>query len=91
MPLKPGSSVRQALAWQGHASLLPMQAEPRRAAWCWSASFEHVVRGCWLGFLLHSECSQGELPEGQQGVGVRILILSAWRLAWRGFPQPSGL
>ena len=50
---------------------------------------EHVVKGGWLGFLLHSECSLGKPPEGQQGVGWGRC--SSYPSVGLGFPQLSAL
>lgn len=64
-----GAGVVGALVW-----LLPVPAEPKRAAWCWSASSEHVVRGAaWASSSTANVPSGKLLGEGtQQWVGVGV-------------------
>lgn len=47
--LEPRKLCQAGAGVAGHMSLLPIQAEPRRAAWCWSVSSKHVVRGVLAG------------------------------------------
>lgn len=74
--------------------VLPVLAEPKRAAWCCSASPEHVVRGVGWAPSSAANVPLGKLLAGvgvAPGGGVDGEALFPVPDAWLGFPQLSGL